>query len=338
MINLFKAHPMNFTPFSEKQPIDFMEKHGLYIVDNPQKADIFVSINLRSLIKLMPKFGSTKKYLIWTMEPRDNTYFTSKIQGFLGIPDIHIMNLYTEARPDNNYSENSYGRSSTIDCFLNPLNEEDFPSFKHKKIAALMVCRNNKRKWSFKRNGQELDLCYLRSHIALEGYNLNKVDIYGKGWPKGIALEVSRGGEWTIARRNAAGVIIGSTERKAQILSNYHFNLCFENTNWDYYCTEKIWESIKYGCLPIYYGEGNKIYEDFPKNSFLDYCEFNHPQALFNYIDAMDVKEFRNRMNLCINVFNDICEKRKYHKHYDGTSVNEKRILKIVDKVKEIMN
>lgn len=125
-------------------------------------------------------------------------------------------------------------------------------------------------------------------------------------------------------------------ERKLEILKNYHFNLCFENTNTDYYCTEKIWDSIKAGCLPIYYGNGNKIYEDFPKNSFLDYCDFKNASDMFEYVENMDEREFRQRMNLCIKVFNEVYEKRKIHKLYQG-KYDEEMLLKIVHKIKEIV-
>ena len=49
----------------------------------------------------------------------------------------------------------------------------------------------------------------------------------------------------------------GSYE-KIKFLSNYKFNICFENSNSYKYTTEKIYESILSGCIPIYYGnDGN---------------------------------------------------------------------------------
>ena len=353
MIKIFKAHPMRFTPFWEKEPIDFLKARGIEIIDDPAECDVIVSITFRTLIKHILKYGTKKKYLIWTVEPRDNTFFKPKIKGLLGIPDIHVMNIYTGDVWLNNYYENNYG-TGAANCFLEPLSESNFSAFKNKKIAAIMIYRNDKRKWSLKRSNKELDLCYLRTKIALEGHKLNKVDIYGRDWPEGISLEVSRGGKWTIPKEpytqkmmaspslpqtyKDAGVLPEWSDRKGDILKNYHFNLSFENTKADYYCTEKIWDSIKYGCLPIYYGEQNKIYEDFPQDSFLDYCKFKKAKALFDYIDRMEVEEFRHRMNLCIQVFNQICEKRQYYKPYDGTILHEERLLKIVQKIKTIMN
>lgn len=172
-----------------------------------------------------------------------------------------------------------------------------------------------------KREGKELDLSYLRTQIALEGYNLNKVDIYGSGWPDSIAIiEESKEKRWDS----------GWVQRKYEILSRYHFNLCFENTNTDYYCSEKIWDSIRCGCLPIYYGNNNKIYEDFPQNSFLDYCNFPNSSALFEYIEDMSIEEFRSRMNLCIEVDN------KFYRQEKRQKAVEKMLLNTVQKIKEM--
>jgi alpha(1,3/1,4) fucosyltransferase len=44
---------------------------------------------------------------------------------------------------------------------------------------------------------------------------------------------------------------------KFEYLRNYKFNLCPENSNFPGYCTEKVFEAIKCGCIPIYWGSDN---------------------------------------------------------------------------------
>jgi alpha(1,3/1,4) fucosyltransferase len=119
-------------------------------------------------------------------------------------------------------------------------------------------------------------------------------------------------------------------ERKEKILMDYHFNLCLENTNFPYYCTEKIWDSIRFGCLPVYYGTGNEIYEDFPKGSFLDYAELGSIDKLFSYIEQITPDEFRERMNLCIRTYNAICDKLKDRDRYGEF------LLRVVQKIRNI--
>jgi len=318
MIKIFKADALLYTPFVKSKGFSFLAEKGIVITENEADCDIFIAQRCRNLISFQLKYGAKKKYLVWSHEPRWDTHFTNSIK-WLGLPEVHVMNVYTGDIYLNNYYTVNSNDIQTIDRPLKPLNESNFPDFEHKKIVALMFYRNNRRRWSLKRNGKELDLCYLRTRIALEGYRAGKVDVYGRGWPKGISLEDSRGEGWET--------------RKAKILRNYHFNLCFENTNADYYCTEKIWDSIKQGCLPIYYGQGNKIYEDFPQESFLDYCDFGSPVLLFSYIDAMAVEEFRMRMNRCIDAYNRAFEKLQS----SSNSFYEAMLLKIVQRIETIL-
>lgn len=43
-------------------------------------------------------------------------------------------------------------------------------------------------------------------------------------------------------------------DNKVQLLRNYRFNLCPENSNHPGYCTEKVFEAIAAGCIPLYWG------------------------------------------------------------------------------------
>ena len=47
-------------------------------------------------------------------------------------------------------------------------------------------------------------------------------------------------------------------DNKLEYLRNYRFNLCPENSDYPGYCTEKIFEAISSGCVPIYCGSNNK--------------------------------------------------------------------------------
>lgn len=44
---------------------------------------------------------------------------------------------------------------------------------------------------------------------------------------------------------------------KFEYLKNYKYNLCPENSNYPGYCTEKVFEAIKCGCIPVYWGSDN---------------------------------------------------------------------------------
>jgi hypothetical protein len=307
---------LRHTPFSSTKPSNLFQKNDVFLAYDEEDCDILVAGRLnRNLLARILKYRSKKGYLVWTLEPRYDIHFQSRLKGFLGFPDIHFMTVYTGDIYLDNYSIPRYA----IDRLLEPLDETNFSDFKHKKIVTLLSYKTHSRKkWSLKKDGKELDLIYLRQEIALEGFYSGKVDIYGRRWSKDIALGESRQNNWH--------------GKKLEILNNYHFNLCFENTNFDYYWTEKIWDSIRGGCLPIYYGNNNKIYEDFPRKSFLDYCDFGSSKELFAYIDSMTVSEFRERMNLCIEVYNRIYQKLQ------NSAPRRAMLQNIIDKLQKIFD
>ncbi len=94
--------------------------------------------------------------------------------------------------------------------------------------------------------------------------------------------------------------------------------------------TEKIWDSIENYCLPIYYGKQTNAYSLFPKNSFIDYSNFESPSELFDFISKMNNEEFVQRMNKCITVYNGISSK--------GNDFVKKERQKMLDKIIEKVN
>jgi len=98
---------------------------------------------------------------------------------------------------------------------------------------------------------------------------------YGRGWDKN-------------AYSNYGGVI----ENKLTTLSNFKFNLCFENMrNINGYITEKIFDAFSAGVVPIYYGASN-ITSYIPKNAFIDYRDFATDQELIAYIRNMPYEDW----------------------------------------------
>jgi alpha(1,3/1,4) fucosyltransferase len=301
MIKIFASGSLSFTPFTKDADMDYFSTQGVKAVDEID-ADLIISGNLRKLFGFMLRFGQNKKYLLWTIEPRFNKYFEPVISYPL-LPTFHVMNVYNEVFNDNYY----FVSKNAVE-----LNFEICSEFKSKKIVAVMTYQAGSN-WRLFHKGTDIDLSNLRTKIALEGYQRGCLDIYGRNWPNQINIGESRDSNWQ-----------GS---KIDILKQYHFNLCFENTNWPHYCTEKIWHSIQGGCLPIYYGKDNRIYDDFPKNSFLDYCDFNDVGLLLDYVQDMKLNEFQERMTLCIQTFNRIVELKLAQKSYQR--LLERTLLKI---------
>ena len=79
----------------------------------------------------------------------------------------------------------------------------------------------------------------------------------------------------------------GRIERKSVVLSQYNFCLCFENA-FDYsgYITEKIFDSLMAGCVPIYKGADN-IAKYIPTDCYINYNDFKSIKDLHNYLSQL---------------------------------------------------
>ena len=319
MINIFKIGHLPYTPFDEnfsKDDLLYLNKKGIKITKNKNKADIFVAGNHRSLKKFILKNPGRKNYLIWAQEPRFSTTSSSIYYPFLIFPKVNVMNIYTGDVFGNNvtYQEKRFLNKPQLDLL-----NKDF-ELSNRKVAALMSYYNGGKTSKLIVGGSNIDLIKKRSDIAHHLLSENMIDIYGQGWPKGISIEDSR--------------FTDRHTRKKDILKNYNFNLCFENTVYPKYITEKIWESIENNCLSIYYGgPKSSIYEIFPRKSFIDYSEIENPEKLLDFIKNMSTEDFINRLNKCINVYNSFTEKpEKFWKE-----THKKMLDNIVKKCNDIL-
>lgn len=308
-LKLFKASDFSYTPFNNflEGDLEYLEKNNVIIVDNCNDANIIISQNFKHLKKYFWRTFQNKKFLVWTLEPKFDIHFQKSKKYFFGLVNCHFMNIYTK----DVFVSNTSFTVATINKKLEMIPPEF--SIKSRKIVTLMSYYKGIKTPALMQNGENIDLIGLRSKIAIEGSKKNAIDVFGKGWPEGISIEDSRDGNW------------GETKKK--ILEPYHFNLCFENTAYYNYMTEKIWDSIENYCLPIYYAKNTNAYEIFPENSFIDYSKFNSPQELFNFVANISDEAFIIRMNKCINVYNSIS--------LQGKSLIESERKKTLDKIIE---
>ena len=94
----------------------------------------------------------------------------------------------------------------------------------------------------------------------------------------------------------------GSTPNKIITYSNYDFSFIFENSNNELGgISEKIWDSMAAGCIPIYYGAPN-IADYIPTDCFIDYRKFNNLNTLELFLMEMPHNE-KTRMRKAISCF-----------------------------------
>ena len=268
----------------------------LELVDSPDNAEVIVTALVEECLPFAAKYRAEKKYLIWCDEPLWSSVFIKanlrrneyEVTG-VGRVVIDAMNCFTGDIFFNNYHFLSKQYCLDLDSFYKNsggFTKERF-ALSGGRIVVFASYRNDTM-WNYEFDNGVKGLCTERSRVALEGALFGHIDVYGKDWPLAIA--------------NREPLVKCENEfmEKIQVQKNYNFALCFENTLSNYYVTEKIWQAILSDTLPIYYaGPKHTIYQDFPKESFLDYCDFKCPNELFDRVKQMTLTEYENRLGLC---------------------------------------
>lgn len=73
-----------------------------------------------------------------------------------------------------------------------------------------------------------------------------------------------------------------SDRGKIDIIKDYNFNICYENSMGEGYVTEKLFESLLAGCVPIYWGS-KESHTDFNSDSFIDTTSMS-PSDIINAV------------------------------------------------------
>lgn len=119
--------------------------------------------------------------------------------------------------------------------------------------------------------------------------SVNAVDLYGRGWDKWW----SRNAMWLPYWRNKGAlksIYKGSCVSKYEVMSKYNFALCFENMAMKGYVTEKIFDCLYSGTIPIYLG-ATDITSLIPENCYIDYRNYSSAIQMWRYIQSLSIDE-----------------------------------------------
>lgn len=154
--------------------------------------------------------------------------------------------------------------------------------FAKKKPLAIVI--GNKTYADFKKDvllklwyGKEIhSLWSLRTRLIAFFAGRSLLDIYGQGW------------ETALPRLPQAiqKAFRGTTPDKMATLHKYKFSLCLENSVFPGYITEKIFDAMFAGSVPVYIGAPD-IGQYIPKETFIDLRTFKNDEALIDYLQSM---------------------------------------------------
>ena len=103
---------------------------------------------------------------------------------------------------------------------------------------------------------------------------------------------------------------------KIEYLRDFKFNICPENTISDGYITEKLFDSFRAGCIPIYSGDENIEMDLVNKNALLFYRKGEDNSALFKEIEKLNKDEklfdaFQNQIKINYSMVDYLWDRRE---------------------------
>jgi len=134
----------------------------------------------------------------------------------------------------------------------------------------------------------------IEAMVALSKHDM--VDLYGRGWERWY----SRSSMWMPYWKNRKALMSiykGSCVSKFEVLSQYDFCLCFENMMMDGYMTEKLFDCLYAGCIPIYLGNSN-ITKHVAPEIFVDASCLKNWNDLFDHMMSLtkfEIVEMREK-------------------------------------------
>ena len=165
-----------------------------------------------------------------------------------------------------------------------------------KEKFAVMICSNHKRDIKH--------LLYAKRRETINWFQDNRpdfFDLYGLGWEKGALPLQTKPQLQRLLRR--VGLLWmfplkkynswrGKVVRKRDVLGKYKFGFCYENTTEiPGYITEKIFDVMIAGTVPVYLGPENAS-QHLPDSCFVNRAEFSDHESLFDYLADMTEERY----------------------------------------------
>lgn len=159
--------------------------------------------------------------------------------------------------------------------------------FRHPKPSAGRWYRNLQAVNAQRRNPWMRSELYLERLSAIRHFGgTDGFDLYGRGWSQPTS-GADRATQEAIDRSYRGEI---PPLDKVNVLGGYRFSLCFENTAFPGYITEKIFDCLVAGNIPVYLGAPD-IADHIPREAFIDFRRFQNHSDLQKYLVNMSESE-----------------------------------------------
>lgn len=144
---------------------------------------------------------------------------------------------------------------------------------------------------------------------------VDAVDLYGRGWERWW----SRNSMWLPYWRDRSTLLSiykGACRSKFEVLSRYDFALCFENMEMEGYITEKLFDCLYAGAIPLYLG-AKDIADLIPEDVYIDCRKYESWDAMWCGIRTMN----REQVNTMREAGRTYLNSKEFLKYYDSLLV-----------------
>ena len=240
-------------------------KAGFDLVDTAEEADWALISRAEEIQKVA---GKVPSILIYTLEPR----------FAIGEPQLQIINgsiVYT--------CELSLGNFSDIwQVYINLWKQSILAPTQGDRSGSVLMSTFS----TYYANRHPADLVGVRGAIGEYGARHGLLDIFGIGWGDIPTLGDSHRGDGEM----------GWPEIKHNVLASYRFNFALENTYVPNYISEKLWQAIQAGCLPVYFGSTwlDRLVD---RALYIDLRDYATPAEVFSALSKISEQERVDRVN-----------------------------------------
>ncbi|MES1981393.1 MAG: glycosyltransferase family 10 [Pseudomonadota bacterium] len=197
----------------------------------------------------------------------------------------------------------------------NQLTYDHFPAFAERDIFSCLI---NANKAFSQPLASDLYLERINTIRWYERYAPDQFGLYGMGWAKPTPTFNFRNKVKRPFIRLATRLFgyqpfssyRGEITNKREVLHRSKFSYCYENTRGlSNYITEKIFDSLLSGCVPIYWGADN-ILEYIPAGCFIDRRNFDGTAAVHEFLLSVSSEDYaRYQSNIIRFLEGDVAKK-----------------------------
>lgn len=254
------------------------------------------------------------------------------------IPTFLLLYETNNTWPDNfSIDKKKYIKVYSWDddlVFLNKYNKFNFPIPKNNTVNTRGFTERNRFCCSV--SGNKAPKRNIDKDLYIERIRLYKwfkknapydFSLYGMGWYAPIRSGIYKNqkvfnilDKLNYKPNHLSKIYKGPIESKLTTLKKYKYVVCYENAVLNGYVTEKIFDSMFAGSIPIYWGAPN-ITKYVPKECFIDRRNFEDNASLYKFLKSIDEQKYSS-YQLAINDFLHSSAFKKFSSDYFAKTIS----------------